>query len=131
MRIIIVGPGRAGGAIAIASHLAGHDIVGVYARRPEDQIVATQVARVAEPIGSDLPDAELMDRTLEKASEIAKQPLSALRRTKQLLLDVRVEALAATRRREDPAMAKSIGTPANVEAIRAFREKRAVDFTGM
>jgi len=78
-----------------------------------------------------VPDAELTDRALEKASEIAKQPLSALRRTKQLLLDVRVEGLAASRRREDPAMAKSIGTPANVEAIRAFREKRAADFTGL
>ena len=60
MRIIIVGPGRAGGAMAVASHLAGHDIVGVYARRPDDQIVATQVARVAEPIGTDLPAADLI-----------------------------------------------------------------------
>ncbi len=77
------------------------------------------------------PDDELMDRVLQKAGEIALQPLSALRRTKQLLLDVRAEALAAARQREDPAMAQSIGTPANVEAIRAFREKRAADFTGM
>jgi enoyl-CoA hydratase/carnithine racemase len=72
-----------------------------------------------------------MDRTFEKASEIAKQPLSALRRTKQLLLDVRAEALAAARQHEEPAMAESIGTPANVEAIRAFREKREAEFTGM
>ncbi len=76
------------------------------------------------------PDNELLDRTLEQASEIARQPLSALRRTKQVLLDVRADALAAARRREEPAMALSVGSPANVEAIRAFREKRSPDFAG-
>ena len=76
-------------------------------------------------------DDELLERTLEKASEIAQQPLAALRRTKQLLLDARSEALAVARSREETAMAQSAGTPANVEAIRAFREKRAPDFTGL
>ncbi len=75
------------------------------------------------------PDHELLDRTLEVASEIAKQPLSALRRTKQLLLACRADALEAARTREGPAMALSVGSPANVEAIRAFREKRSPDFT--
>ena len=77
------------------------------------------------------PDNELLDRTLEQASEIARQPLSALRRTKQVLLDCRAEALVAARKREEPAMALSVGSPANVEAIRAFREKRSPDFTGL
>ena len=76
-------------------------------------------------------DDELLDRTLETASEIAQQPLSALRRTKQVLLDVRADALAAARRREEPAMTLSVGSPANVEAIRAFREKRSPDFTDL
>lgn len=34
MRLVIVGPGRAGQSIAIASERAGHDIVGVLARTP-------------------------------------------------------------------------------------------------
>ena len=78
-----------------------------------------------------VPDDELIDRTLERASEIARQPLSSLVRTKQLLLDVRVEALAATRRREEQAMALAARSPASIEAISAFREKRSPDFTGM
>lgn len=77
------------------------------------------------------PDDELLERTLELASEIALQPRASLRSTKQLLLDVRAEALGAARRREVPAMAQLIGSPANVEAIRAFREKRPPDFTSL
>lgn len=74
-------------------------------------------------------DDELLPSTLDKAAEIAAMPLSALRRTKQVLLDVRAEALAAARKREEPAMARSIGSPANLEALRAFREKRPPDFS--
>lgn len=39
MRLIIVGPGRAGGAIALASETAGHEVAGVLARRPVDRWV--------------------------------------------------------------------------------------------
>lgn len=35
MRITLVGPGRAGTALALAARAAGHDIVAVLARRPE------------------------------------------------------------------------------------------------
>lgn len=75
------------------------------------------------------PDEQLIARTMSRAAEIAAQPLSALRQTKQLLLSARTDALAAAREREDALMAKSLGSPANLEAIRAFREKRVPDFT--
>ncbi len=76
-------------------------------------------------------DDELLERAVEHASEIAAQPRAALQATKRLLLGVRADALEAARRREEPAMALRIGSPANVEAIRAFREKRAPDFGGL
>jgi len=76
-------------------------------------------------------DADLLAGAMRIATEIAEQPLAALRRTKQLLLAVRADAVAAARRREDAGMAVLIGAPANVEAILAFREKRAPDFRGM
>ena len=76
-------------------------------------------------------DAALMPAAMQKAGAIAPQPLASLRRTKQTLLAVRADAVVAARHREDAAMAAAIGGPANIEAIRAFREKRAPDFRGM
>ncbi|RMF25280.1 MAG: enoyl-CoA hydratase [Deltaproteobacteria bacterium] len=74
------------------------------------------------------PDEELLGRALAKAHEIAEQPLAALRATKRLLLAARADALAAARRREDEVMLTRIGSPENLEAIAAFREKRKPDF---
>jgi len=71
-----------------------------------------------------LPDSELLPAALAKAAEIAVQPLAALRHTKQVLLASRADALRAARAREDRAMAVRMGSPENLAAIRAFREKR-------
>ena len=60
MRIIVVGPGRAGGSLAVAAHEAGHEIVGLVARRPEDQEVARHLGVVARPIGDPMPEADLL-----------------------------------------------------------------------
>jgi enoyl-CoA hydratase/carnithine racemase len=71
-----------------------------------------------------LPDFELLPAALAKAAEIAAQPLAALRHTKQLLLACRADALHVARARENQAMAARMGSPENVAAIRAFRERR-------
>ena len=60
MRIILVGPGRAGGSLAVAADAAGHEIVGVLARREDDQHVARRLGLVARPIGAAIPEADLM-----------------------------------------------------------------------
>lgn len=41
MRLVIVGPGRAGSSVGLAAELAGHDIAGVLARSPVDTPWAT------------------------------------------------------------------------------------------
>lgn len=61
MRIALVGPGRAGTALALALHRAGHDIVAVAGRSPER--TARAAARFdAEPmsIGEPLPPTDLV-----------------------------------------------------------------------
>lgn len=72
-----------------------------------------------------LPDSQLVPAALARAAEIAAQPLAALRHTKQVLLAARSDALRAARAREDQAMAARMGSPENLAAIRAFRQRRA------
>src|SRR5581483_11454546 len=74
------------------------------------------------------PAAELLPAALHKASEIAAHPPKAVRHTKRLLLATRDTAVHAARAREDAAFAERIGSPENLEAIRAFFEKRPPDF---
>lgn len=74
------------------------------------------------------PDADLLEAAFVRAREIAAQPLPSLRETKRLLLAQREPAVRAARERENAAMARTIGSPENREAVRAFREKRAPDF---
>ena len=73
--------------------------------------------------------AELLPAIRAKAAEIALQPLGALRHTKRLLLATRAEQVRAARAREDEAFVERIGCPENLEAISAFFEKRAPDFS--
>lgn len=75
------------------------------------------------------PDAELQGVALARAQEIARMPVSALQATKRTLLAVHAEAIAAAQRAEDAGMAAQVGSPANIEALRAFAEKRQPDFS--
>ena len=73
--------------------------------------------------------AELMNVVLAKAAELAALPPEALRHTKRLLLATRDAEVRAARAREDDAFRVRVGSAENIEAVRAFFEKRAPDFT--
>ena len=75
-----------------------------------------------------LPDDQLVPAALEKAREIAQWPVSALRATKRTLMATRADAIRAARAAEDAGMKEQTGSEANVEAIRAFLDKRKPDF---
>lgn len=74
------------------------------------------------------PDAELLPAALAKAREIAQHPLSALVATKRTLLAARAPGIRAALEAEDAGMRAQAGSPENIEAIRAFVEKRPPDF---
>jgi len=90
-----------------------------------DEAVATGLAlrKVA--------DAELVPEALALAAEIAVWPISSLVGTKRVLRAAHTEAVADARRREDRAFAAMTGSPANLEALTAFLEKRQPDFTAI
>jgi enoyl-CoA hydratase/carnithine racemase len=73
--------------------------------------------------------AALMPAVLELAERIARQPPDATRQAKRLLREPHIAEIRAARAREDEAFRQRIGSPENVEAIRAFFEKRKPDFS--
>ncbi|MCH7741892.1 MAG: enoyl-CoA hydratase/isomerase family protein [Proteobacteria bacterium] len=76
------------------------------------------------------PD-QLLDDVMAKASEIAALPLVSLVTTKKLMLAHRETGFTLARSLEDKAFARLSGAPANREAIAAFMEKRAADFSNL
>jgi enoyl-CoA hydratase/carnithine racemase len=74
------------------------------------------------------PDAELLDAALAKAREIAALPVASLRATKRTLKRVHAAEIRAALEAEDAAMRSQAGSPENLEAVRAFLEKRPPDF---
>ena len=77
--------------------------------------------RVCEP-------EELLAQAEARAAALAALPPEALRHTKRLLLATRDAEVRAARAREDAAFRVRVGSPENLEAVRAFFEKRAPDF---
>lgn len=75
--------------------------------------------------------SELVPALLAVAARMAAGPSGAIRHTKRLLLATRAEQVRAARAREDAAFVERVGTPENLEAIRAFFEKRPPDFSGL
>ncbi|MEY2475568.1 MAG: hypothetical protein QOG87_883 [Actinomycetota bacterium] len=76
-------------------------------------------------------DERLLVEVLNYAEQIAAMPVAALVENKKLLLESRVAAVVEARPREQDALARTVGSPANLEAINAFMEKRAPDFTSL
>ena len=77
------------------------------------------------------PDERLLVEVLTYAEQIAAMPVAALVENKKLLLEVRVPAVLEARPREEEALARVVGSPANLEAIKAFMEKRTPDFSNL
>ena len=74
-------------------------------------------------------DDELLTATMQHAEILASQPLASLMTTKELLMAPRRDALREADELEGAAMASLMGGAANREAIAAFKQKRAADFS--
>ena len=75
------------------------------------------------------PGDRLLPALMEAAAQVAAQPPNAVRENKKLLLAARADALSAATKREREVANRLIGAPENKEAVDAFLEKRAPDFS--
>ena len=76
-----------------------------------------------------LPDADLFEHALRRAREVARWPVNSLREIKRSLRLHHLPAIDKAIRHEQEAMLRQAGSPENIEAITAFMEKRAPDFS--
>lgn len=88
-----------------------------------------EVAKEVGIVNQVFADGELMDRVKERCQQLTQQPASALRATKRLLKkDIREEAYKVMEREQESFKA-GLQSPEFVEAVTAFSEKRAPDFS--
>jgi enoyl-CoA hydratase/carnithine racemase len=76
------------------------------------------------------PD-ELMDVTMTHAHTLGSKPISSLKACKRTIVEPLRDQIKAARQREDGAFAVLMGSPANLEAMSAFAEKRQPNFDGI
>ncbi len=75
--------------------------------------------------------ADLLPTAEATAERIAANPPGAVRATKRLLLETRRAQVLSAIDRENAAFAGRMGTPENLEALKAFFEKRPPDFSNL
>ena len=95
-----------------------------------DWISAEEAVEVGIALKVCAPDA-LLPETLELAGRIARMPISSLVTTKRVMLDAQLPHVREARERENAAFATLMGSPANIEALTAFAEKRDPDFASV
>ncbi len=78
-----------------------------------------------------VPADGLLAEALRLARSIAAMPIVSLVQTKALMRAARGSMVADARRREEAIFADLTGGPANREALAAFLEKRAPDFSSL
>ncbi|NQX89177.1 MAG: enoyl-CoA hydratase/isomerase family protein [Halioglobus sp.] len=78
-----------------------------------------------------VPDGELFDHALAKATEIAQWPVNSLREIKRMLRMSHLPAIDAAIVEEQAGMKRQAGSPENIEAITAFMEKRPPNFRNL
>ena len=76
------------------------------------------------------PD-ELLAITMRHATHLARKPISSLVESKAAMNAPYRDEIIAARTRENGAFEKLMAGPANKEALQAFAEKRAPDFTNL
>jgi enoyl-CoA hydratase/carnithine racemase len=74
---------------------------------------------------------DVLAAALETAAEMAAMPVISLRANKRILLAARADAVERARKTENATLAGLAGNAATREAIAAFREKRAPDFSNL
>jgi enoyl-CoA hydratase/carnithine racemase len=76
-----------------------------------------------------LPDPDLFGHALARAQEIARWPVNSLREIKRSLRLHHLPAIDLAIKAEQAGMQRQAGSPENIEAITAFMERRAPDFS--
>lgn len=77
------------------------------------------------------PDDDLLAEARRHAETLAARPIGSLVAVKEAMTAPHRAAVREARAREDAAFAALMGGPANIEALTAFAEGRAPDFTGL
>jgi enoyl-CoA hydratase/carnithine racemase len=75
--------------------------------------------------------ADLLPEARRHAEVLAARPISSLIAVKRTMTEPLRAGIAAARERENAAFAELMGGPANLEALSAFAEGRAPDFTAL